>query len=209
MNVKKIFKWIASAICGAAVFFLFFVVFESHILITLLCSLAALLGVFLSLSKKKIDPELKKLALHYGLTPRNIKKTIKQGRKKVSSIKREAKKIEKQSVQKKIMSICDTLDKIFKDFEKDPKDIKAAREFLNYYLDATKKIIKQYSILSKQKTDSKKRETLKKAEDLMSTIEEAFENQLTTLYNDDYLDLNAEISVLDKAIEMQGLKSKK
>ncbi len=65
--------------------------------------------------------------------------------------------------------------------------------------------MKQYYILSGTKTDEKKKETLKEVEKLMGRIEKAFENQLTKLYDDDFINLDTEIRVLENAVKHDGL----
>ena len=170
--------------------------------------MAGFLGSFLLFSPKKIDKKLEQLEKIHGISEVQLKKILKDGSKKIDSMKKAARKISDQEVKDKIKSITDLTDKIFKDIEHDPKDIKACRQFLNYYLDATIKIINQYVFLSEKNPDAEKNKSLKKVENVMSTIESAFEKQLSKMYDDDFMDLDAEISVLDKTIEMEGLGKK-
>jgi 5-bromo-4-chloroindolyl phosphate hydrolysis protein len=203
--MKRIFQIISSILLGSAIFMFFHLLVEAGAVLASAFGLAAALGGFLLLNPKKWDPEIAKLAQVYGITPDVIEKTIKKGGKKLRAMRKYAETIDKQSVRKSIERIGETAEKIFQNFKHDPKDIKAARQFLNYYLDSTIKIIRQYAMLSQKGGGSGNAETLKKAEEVLGTIEKAFEKQLATLYDDDFLDLDAEISVLDKSMKMDGM----
>lgn len=204
--MKRFLQIIFSAAVGAAVFGLMHFLVDAGALIAGALGLAAVLGGLLLLNPKKFDPELARLAQIYGITPDIIEKTIKQGAKKIRAMQKHAEKIDKESVRATITRICSLADSIFKDFKSDPKDMKAARQFLNYYLDSTLKITGQYANLSRKNTGAENSETLKKAEEVLGTIEKGFEKQLSKLYDDDFIDLDAEISVLDKTMKMEGLR---
>jgi len=204
-TMKRILQIISSAILGTGIFLFFNLLVDAGIVLASALGLAAALGGFLLLNPKKWDAELERLAQIYGITPDVIEKTIKKGVKKIRAMRKHAETIDKEPVKQSIDRICGTAEKIFQNFKQDPKDIKAARQFLNYYLDSTIKIIRQYAELSQKGGGSANAETLKKAEDVLGTIEKAFEKQLSTLYDDDFLDLDAEISVLNKSMKMDGM----
>ncbi|MFC1670250.1 5-bromo-4-chloroindolyl phosphate hydrolysis family protein [Spirochaetota bacterium] len=199
---------ILSSIVGAAFFCLFYLIFEASILLSSLFMLGGLIGGFLFFNPKKIDPELEELMSLHGITPKMVKGIIKKGRKKLAKMRRITKKAEDKAVRYKMENICHVVEKVFEDFEEDPKDIKGAKQFLNYYLDATLQIMDKYAVLSKNISNKERKKSLKKVEKLMGDIEEAFENQLSRLYDDDFLHLDSEVKVLEKTLEMEGLKKK-
>jgi 5-bromo-4-chloroindolyl phosphate hydrolysis protein len=205
--MKSIRQIILSVITSFAVFILFYSFFEVNAILSFIFAIAGFLGSFLVFSPKKFDPKLEQLEKVHGITSRQLKKVLKDGSNKIAVMKKAAQKINDEKIRNKVSNICQITDKIFKNFEHDPKDIKVSRQFLNYYLDATIKIIKQYVFLLEKKPDAEN-QTLKKVEKVMNRIESAFENQLCRLYEDDFMDLDAEISVLDKTIEMEGLAKK-
>ncbi len=201
---KRFIQLVLSAVLGGAVFLFFHSLVEAGLLFASLFGLAAALGGFLLLSPKKIDPEFQRLAEIYGLTPDTVRKTIGKGETKVRALRREAEAIGDKKVREDVERISNLAEKIYVNFKTDPKDIKAARQFLNYYLDATIKIIRQYVRLA-DKGPAADPEMLRKAEDVLGTIENAFEKQLKRLYDDDYLDLDTEISTLKKTMKMDGM----
>jgi 5-bromo-4-chloroindolyl phosphate hydrolysis protein len=203
--MKFLKRFLPSALVGAATFVLFSILFEAGILISTIFAIAGFLGTTLVFTPKKVDPEMKRLEEIYGITPRKIRSIVGKGKRKIKKMKKIAQTIDNPKIQERIHNISGITEKIFLNFTKDPKDVKAARQFLNYYLDATIKIIKQYSVLSKMNTDKKNREVLKKAEDLLGTIEKTYEEQLQKLYEDDFLDLDTEIQVLERSIKLDGI----
>ncbi len=203
--MKLVPRLIISTLTGISVLLLFSLIFEAGALISSLFGLASFIGGALLFSRSRFNRKLEELEKIHGIKPDKVKKVIKEGRKKIRVIKRMAKKTEDKGIKDQILAIHSVARKIFDNFEYDPKDIKAARQFLNYYLDATIKIIEQYYILSGTKTDEKKKETLKEVEKLMGRIEKAFENQLTKLYDDDFINLDTEIRVLENAVKHDGL----
>jgi 5-bromo-4-chloroindolyl phosphate hydrolysis protein len=203
--MKLIPRLVMSALIGTSVLLLFSVIFEAGALLSSLFGMASFIGGTLLFSRSSFSRKLEDLEKIHGIKPDKVKRVIKEGRKKIRVIKRMAKKTEDKSIRDQILAIHSVARKIFDNFEYDPKDIQAARQFLNYYLDATIKIIEQYSILSEMKTDEKKKETLKEVEKLMGRIEKAFENQLTKLYDDDFINLDTEIRVLENTVKHDGL----
>jgi 5-bromo-4-chloroindolyl phosphate hydrolysis protein len=79
------------------------------------------------------------------------------------------------------------------------------KQFTNYYLDATKKIVEQYADLSLRPNPSAEvTKTLGKIEGMLASIRHTFDRQLGTLMEDRLLDLNAELAVLKNTMKMEG-----
>ena len=204
--MKSIPRILLSAAVGVGLFSFFSVILEAGIVLSALFGLGGLIGSFLSFAPKKIDPKLQELFKLHGISPEKIKRIVRGGKKKLRKMRKFKEIIEKADVQSTIEEICVTTEKIFDDFKHDPKDVKAARQFLNYYLDATLKVIEQYYVLSKQPSHTdKEEETLKKVERTLGSIAIAFEQQLKKLYEDDFLDLDSEIDLLEKTIKLDGV----
>ncbi|MCP4134410.1 MAG: hypothetical protein GY754_25785 [bacterium] len=206
LPMKLLARLIPALLIGGAVSALFFILFEAGFFLTAAAGLAGFVGGALLFSPKKIDPRLLELEKVHGISAKTLRSIISKGKRRVAKMQKIASSIEEKSVRQKIDNICETVEKIFEDFKYDPKDVKAARQFLSYYLDTTIKIIEQYSVLSKQPTSADGQKTLAKAEEMLGKIEEAFEKQLTKLYEDDFLDLDTEMTVLDSAIKFDGLR---
>jgi len=142
-----------------------------------------------------------------GITREKYNEIIQQGKDKLKMLASFISQVQDVAIKKKIKEISDIVEKIFLDIEKDPKDIKPAREFLSYYLDTTLNILNKYTEISGQNIRSKKiDDTLKKVEDLLDAIKVAFEKQLEKLLNDDILDLDSDIKVLEQTIKSEMIE---
>jgi len=199
----KILRWILSAAISSGIFALLFVVVDAGTLISLVLGGTAFAGGALLLSPEKIDPMFEELAREHGITPAQLKKILKNGKEKINILRSYADKIKESAIKTEINRIAGTAEKIFQDFSKDPKDIKAARQFITYYLDAAINVIKQYSELSDNAPDKKDFQV--KVTELLKTINKSFETQLKKLYEDDFLNLAVEMQVLEKTIKSEGL----
>ena len=136
----------------------------------------------------------------------DLKGAIEAGTLKLAEIKKFEKKVKKPSVIQKVKEIEIVIQKILDDLVKDPGDLKAARQFLNFYLDSTVKILNRYVELSDQDVDDPTiNASLAKVEAMLSTLKDAFEKQLGKLLTNDVMDLDTELSLLDSTIKMEGL----
>ena len=136
----------------------------------------------------------------------DLKSAIEAGTLKLVEIKKFEKKIKKASAIQKLREIEIIVQKILDDLVKDPGDLKAAQQFLNFYLDSTIKILNRYVELSDQNVDDPAiNASLAKVESMLSTLKDAFEKQLGKLLTNDVMDLDTELSLLDSTIKMEGL----
>lgn len=144
-----------------------------------------------------------------GITSKMVDKVINEGYEKLKEIRSYSFRMRNQDAKKKVEEIIKVGKKIYDNFREDPKDIKAARQFLNYYIETTIKIIKQYVELAEKRIDTEDvQKTLEKAETILDSIKNAFEVQLSKLQEDNVLDLDTEIQVLQNMIKMEGLEKK-
>lgn len=132
-------------------------------------------------------------------------KTVRQGIEKLRNIRNLTLKIVSNDVAKQIQDICKTGADIFDYIRKNPDDFKKAKQFINYYLDTTEKIVNRYVQLSAAKDKSSEIEaSLKKVEETLASIDQTYKKQLHNLMENDVLDLNTEIKVLETTMKMGG-----
>lgn len=111
-----------------------------------------------------------------------------------------------KSIGAKIDSIAATVSDILAEIRRDPDDLKRARQFLAYYLDSTIAILEKYEKLSANDAgDPKIRASIERVETTLDTIGKAFEKQHANLLSNDVMDLDAELSLLENTINMEGL----
>ncbi|TFG63735.1 MAG: hypothetical protein E4H36_04875 [Spirochaetales bacterium] len=192
-----------AGLLGGAVFLLFLLLFNFTVLLSIAGGLGGLIAGALIFRKRK--PDTMNIAVE-GVTQTMIEEALKDGQEKLAKLRAYSAKIQHREIKDKTDSICNTTGKILDDIKKDPKDYRAARQFLNYYLDSTLKILKRYvEISSHGASSSDIQSVLKKVENTLTTIDSAFKKQLAKLMEDDVLDLDTEITVLKRTIEMEGL----
>lgn len=96
--------------------------------------------------------------------------------------------------------------RIFELAEKDPDKLPQLRRFMDYYLPTALKLLKSYAEFDRQGVEGAiLSDSKKKIEETMDTLVVGFEQQLDKLFQDDALDLSADISVLKNMMAQDGL----
>ena len=197
---------VLSGVIGGGLFLVFFFFIQMSLLPSLLLGLAGFGGAYLFIYAFRPKPRIE-FNIGEGITPQLLETTMKEGGEKIGVLIDCAKNINNPVVREKIGRITDVTKRIFTNFEKDPKDIKQAKQFLSYYLDTSIKIVKKYRDLSAQNVRSPEiAATLSKAELMLDSIEKAFEKQHARLLRDDAMDLDTEIETLEKTFNAEDLK---
>ncbi|MEW5804547.1 MAG: 5-bromo-4-chloroindolyl phosphate hydrolysis family protein [bacterium] len=199
-----------SGIVGGAVFVGFYLVLRASLITALVFGLMGCIGTLLLVSKKRETSSSSLLngpgGELEGKDTKSLLDTLASGEKRVKEISSAGQKIKNQKVKAQIEDICSIAEKIFANLKKDPQDIKRAHKFLSYYLEVTSKIITKYVELSDQGLKSGEIErSLNKIDQLLSNIKSTFEKQLLNLLDDDILDLDTEITLLEKTMKLEGL----
>lgn len=134
-----------------------------------------------------------------------VEKAVKEGSERLRNIRSQTRLIADNQIADKIQDICKTGLDIFDYIQKNPDDLTKAKQFINYYLDATDKIVKKYVELAGRKDKSSEiSDAIKNVENVLDSIKETYSKQLHNLLEDDLLDLNTEIKVLEKTIKLEG-----
>jgi len=202
MAVVRGIKDALAGIIGAAVFAVFFLVVDAGLLVSALCGIGGFIAGLVLVPAGKT----KSLELGAGVDPEEFREALAGGEKALLALRKSAKAVADKAVAVKVGAIADLVERILDDIRKDPKDLRNARQFLSYYLDATNKIMDRYVGLSAQGLgDEAVKASLRKVEGMLETIRAAFEKQLTRLLSDEVLDLDTELGLLEKTIRMEGL----
>ena len=99
-----------------------------------------------------------------------------------------------------------TTTKIIETIEKNPDKEKKLKNFFDYYLPVTVKLLDRYDEIENQRLNSK--DSKKFNENTLKTIKEinsVFKQFLNSLYEDDMTDANVEIKVLNSMLKADGL----
>jgi len=194
---------ILAGVLASAIFLVFLFALALGLWLSLAAGVAGFIAVHLIFRKKAGEVTVH---LGGGVSDRLLKETLEEGAARMRELEKYARMIENRGIREKVGAIREVVAKIYENFKQDPKDIKTARQFLSYHLDATIKIIRRYAELASRNSGSAEiTTTLKKVESLLDTIKKAFEKQLDILLRDDVLDLDTEIKLMENTIKMEGL----
>ncbi len=100
-----------------------------------------------------------------------------------------------------VKSIRETLIKIADSVQHDPADAKACRKLINYYLPTVSKLADKYIFLSEQGSEEKNiTDTMAGIEGAFRSIDHMLKKQLDSLFANDALDIDTDITVLESMI---------
>ena len=193
-------KYIFSGLIGGGFFAASYLLLNLGLAPSLITSVAALGASSLIF---KSDYDLDDLGIDNA---KEYLELLQESEKNVTKLKQMKDKIQNTDIRGKIININKTADKIIKVLHKKPDKISSASKFLNYYLPVTIKILERYDEIEEQKLNSSSsRDFENKVNQMISNIEIAFDNQLNNLYNEEFIDTNAEIKVFEAMLKSDGL----
>ncbi|MDR1117281.1 MAG: 5-bromo-4-chloroindolyl phosphate hydrolysis family protein [Oscillospiraceae bacterium] len=94
---------------------------------------------------------------------------------------------------------------IFDFVRENPGKLRQLRQFMNYYLPTTLKLLENYDELSKQREKGGNiLQSMTKIEGMMVPLVDAFRRELDDLFGDKAMDISADIAVMQNMIEQEG-----
>ncbi len=97
-------------------------------------------------------------------------------------------------------------DKIVQDAIQDPADVPQIRKFLNYYLPTTIKLLNAYDRMSDLGIEGENlSKSMSSIECMLDTAIEAYKKQLDSLFANQALDIETDISVMNRMLAREGL----
>lgn len=177
----------------------------SHFVVVTLLSV----GVFLLLRAtcKDVEVEVPKKAEPEEKPTGNaeLDAMLKNGRMAIAEMKRLDENIEDETISAQIRRLEEVAEKIFAQVKAEPKKLPEIRRFMDYYLPTTLKLLNAYDRMGAAGVSGENiGGTMKRVEDIMSTIVAAFEKQLDSLFGSDALDIKAEMTVLETMLAREG-----
>lgn len=135
-----------------------------------------------------------------------LDKVIKDGKLALGEMKRLDDSIADPGVSADIVRLSQVSEKIFQAVKDNPKKLPQIRQFMNYYLPTTLKLLNAYDRMSGAGVSGENIDGTKtKVEDMLKTIVRAFEKQLDALYGADALDISSDIQVMETLLAREGL----
>ena len=131
---------------------------------------------------------------------------LKQGAESVEKIQQLNDEIPDFKLSAQIKQIEILTEKIFAYVKEHPQDIRQIRQFMNYYLPTTIKLLEQYVVLQNQGMRMGNiDEGMKKIEEMLDKVIVAFQQQLDSLFESSVVDITADIQVMEQMMQSEGL----
>ena len=141
-------------------------------------------------------------------TDKNLYNKIMTAKKQNREILDLIPKVESSETKKNLTEIYDTVVKIINTIENNPKKAKKINNFFDYYLPVLVKIVNRYDDVENKKLSSKEgKEFMDKADKMISDTKKAFATILSSLYQNDIMDADAEMKVYNLMMKADGITS--
>ena len=139
-------------------------------------------------------------------TNRTLYQKIQDARKQNKEILSLIPKVESDGTRKNLNEIHSTVDKILTTIENNPNKANRLNNFFDYYLPVLIKIVNRYDEVENQKLVSKEgKDFMIKADKMIEGTNNAFESILSSLYQKDIMDADADMKVYDMILKADGI----
>jgi len=149
-----------------------------------------------------------------GIKPKEtLKMTNISLYKKIENAKKENKeilnlipKVESEYTKTNLKDINNSVDKIISVVEKNPKKEKKLNNFFDYYIPVLINIVKKYDEIENQRLVSTEgKDFMKKADKIIEETNKAFQILLSSLYQNDIMEGDAEMKVYEMMLKADAL----
>lgn len=131
---------------------------------------------------------------------------IAEGKAAMAEMARLRESIREERVRVKIDELMRVSDKIVQDAAEDPSDVPQIKKFLTYYLPTTIKLLNAYDRMSDQGIEGENlTRSMQSIEQMLDTAVTAYKKQLDSLFGNQALDIETDISVMNQMLTREGL----
>lgn len=135
-----------------------------------------------------------------------LDKMISDGQKAIAEMKRLDDAISDEKISRDIRRLETVSQQIFDSVKADPGKLPRIRQFMDYYLPTTLKLLNAYDRMDSMGVDgSNITGTKERVESVLGTVVTAFEKQLDSLFGDYALDISTDITVMENLLAQEGL----
>lgn len=115
-------------------------------------------------------------------------------------------KVDSKEAKANLKEISDTVDKIINEIEKNPNKGKSINNFFDYYLPILIKITKRYDEIENTRLTSKNEKAfMEKVDKIIADTNKAFKTILSSLYQKDIMDIDADMKVYELMMKADGI----
>ncbi len=137
-----------------------------------------------------------------GYSAEEIAAAMDRAGEKIRNIERAARSMENHELREQLFRISGLARRITDSLEEDPRDLRTVRRFIHVYLDGVEKVTDSYAGAARKGAAG---ELLPRFRELLTTLEEVFQQQHEKLMANDLLDLDVRMEVLMKRLRHEGI----
>jgi len=135
-----------------------------------------------------------------------LNQLIDEGRQRLTEIDRLARSIDSERVAEDVRQIKHYSESIFRQLEKHPEKISSVRQFMDYYLPMSYKLIENYvSFKAQGASGENTMRATQKIEEALDVAAVAFKKQFDNMFEAKAMDIIAEANVMERLLKSGGL----
>lgn len=201
MFLSKNRHWISGIVAAISCLFIYLV--GKNILVGIVCGIIAFVALMM-LFKKEVPP--KPEPLQEEINKNSFQALVANTKHQLNLIDMYEDHIKNPEVKTAIHDIIDTSNRIIANVTQKPQFKDQMKDFFNYYIPVTQKILSKYSDIEINMLDSDEiREFKKKVEFFIKELKQAYDKQLECLFKDEIFDASVEMDVMKSSLKSEGL----
>ncbi len=178
-------RYLYSAILASVSFIIFYLIFNIHLILSLVLTILIGLGGILLFKEKDIRQFNENDVNNYYFM--------------ASKIQNLSTAINNEEIDKHIKNITEKTDAILVALRQRPKKVEQAFDFFDYYFDATYKILYKYKMVQdKKEQNANDNKYIKEAPKFIEAISSGFDKQLKNMQEAKMIDIDNEIKIFEK-----------
>ena len=200
--MKEMVTALISALISCAVFLLLFLAAGWNLAAAALLCILLYFGLGLILKPRKKIGGIDVEKIQGG---EELQKLLEEARKDLKQISMAAREITNIKAKEDAEALEAGGRRILSYLEENPEKISMARRFFTYYLDTAAGLLERYTQLQETGLRTPEvTEALRKTAGTFPVLNEVFEKQFTRLMEGELMDVDAEISLLENTLKMEG-----
>lgn len=191
-------KDIVSAVVGGAFFAIPYIGLSIAFIPSLVIGVSALGASELILTDAKVNANIDE--------EKSLNKRLDNARRENKKLKKVIPNIENSETKQALGDITVSIDKIIETVQKYPKKARSVKNFFDYYLPVIVNISERYDEIENQRLVSRDgKDFIHSADKMIIEASVAFQNILSTLYQKDIVDADAEMKVFNSMLKADGI----
>lgn len=134
---------------------------------------------------------------------------VAEGERAIVEMKSLRDRIREHKIRDKVTELIGLLEKIIANLKEDPADLRLVGRFLNYYVPTTIKLLNSYDRMYDQGVSGENISgTMERIDLILDKIILAYEKHLDSLFANEALDIETDISVMEGMLKREGFTNK-